>query len=382
MDEFTAEELEEMLQRRKSVKGRWLTPVRELLERPQPLDWLIKCYLLPGALAMIVGDPEGGKSLLAIDWTGCISLKRPWLGNRVKQGPVVYIAGEGHFGIRRRLKAWAIAHDCEDELKEAPLFVSSSGTRFIDRKALEEVISEIDGVAEEYGAPAMIVIDTLHRNLGGEENSADDMGIFFHHADIIRFKYGCTVLIVHHTGHGDKERGRGTSSIRAALDIEYLLSSNGTTRTFKPSKCKDMPRPAPLIFGLKEIELPWKDADGDHETSVILQAMDGIATMPEAKASPNILLGVKTLCTLLDSTGSDEITLEAWRQEFYTQHPGDSHAAKKKAFFRARTDLMTNHVINVRDDLYRLADTATSCRWSDVKGMLLTRQIVAKPHGK
>lgn len=366
----------------KRTTGRWLTPVGELLERPQPLEWLIKGFLLPGSLAMIVGDPEGGKSLLAIWWAACIAILRAWLGYRVKQGPVIYIAGEGHFGIRRRLKAWAIAHDCEDDLKRAPLFVSSSGTRFIDRKALDEVISEIDGVAEEHGPPVLIVIDTLHRNLGGEENSADDMGIFFHHADVIRFRYGCTVLIVHHTGHGDKERGRGTSSIRAALDIEYLLSSNGTTRTLKPTKAKDMPRPAPLLFNLKEIELPWKDADGDHETSVILEAANGSAAMPDTKASANIRLGVETLCTVLDTTGRDEVTLEAWRQEFYARHPGDSHDAKKKAFQRVRTDLVTNHVCDVRDDLYRLADTATQCRWSDIVGMLLTRQITAKPHGK
>lgn len=366
----------------KRTTGRWLTPVGELLERPQPLEWLIKGFLLPGSLAMIVGDPEGGKSLLAIWWAACIAILRAWLGNRVKQGPVVYIAGEGHFGIRRRLKAWAIAHDCEDDLKRAPLFVSSSGTRFIDRKALDEVISEIDGVADEHGPPVLIVIDTLHRNLGGEENSADDMGIFFHHADAIRFRYGCTVLIVHHTGHGDKERGRGTSSIRAALDIEFLLSSNGTTRTLKPTKAKDMPRPAPLLFNLKEIELPWKDADGDHETSVILEAANGSAAMPETKASANIRLGVETLITVLDTTGRDEVTLEAWRQEFYARHPGDSHDSKKKAFQRARTDLVSNHVCDVRDDLYRLSDTATYCRWSDIVAMLLPRQIVKKPHGK
>ena len=228
----------------------------------------------------------------------------------------------------------------------------------------------------------MIVIDTLHRNLGGEENSADDLGKYFNHLDHIRFRYDATVMNIHHTGHGDKERGRGTSSIRAALDIEYLLSSNGTTRTLKPTKAKDMPRPAPLMFGLKEIELPWTDTDGDREKSVILEVVNGSATMPDTKASPNIRLGVESLCALVDATGSDEITLEAWRQEFYARHPGDSHDAKKKAFQRVRTDLVANHVCRVRDDLYRLAGTATQCRWSDIVAMLLTRQITAKPHGK
>lgn len=358
----------------------WLTPVGELLKEPAPLEWLIKWILLPSSLAMIVGDPQGGKSLLAIWWAACISMGKSWLGRRVKRGPVVIIAGEGHHGIRRRLKAWAIAHECEEELSQAPLFVSSSGTRLIDPKALQEVIAEIDAVQAEHGPPALVVIDTLHRNLGGEENSADDMGMYFHHADQIRFRYGATVLTVHHTGHSDKGRPRGSSGIHGANDIEYLLSSDGETRTLKSTKNKDMPTPPPLGFTLKQIVLPWRDADGDPETSVILEATD---TPPSAqsgaRASANIKLGVESFLSVLDASQAKEISLDEWREEFYARHTGDTPAAKRQAFHRVRADLVSERFLEVRNDLYSIGPGAPSVKWRDIANLMLARPIMIKP---
>ena len=357
----------------------WLTPVGELLQPPPPLEWLVKGILLPLSLIMIAGDPQGGKSLLATWLAACIAMGKEWLGRRVKRGPVVIIAGEGHFGIRRRLKAWAIAHDCEAELSQAPLFVSSSGTSLIDRKARDEVIAEIDAVAEEHGPPALVVIDTLHRNMGGDENSAEDMAIYFAHADEIRFRYQTSVMTIHHTGHGDKERGRGTSSIRAALDIEYLLSSNGETRTLKATKTKDMPAPPPMAFTLRQIPLPWRDSDGDPETSVVLEATDAPAAQPGSKASATIRLGVESFLAVLDASEGGDIALEEWREEFYARHTGDNPTSKRQAFLRVRSELVSERFLECRNDLYSIAPSATAVKWKDVAGLMLARAITKKP---
>lgn len=34
-----------------------------------------------------------------------------WGGRRVSKGAVIYIAGEGSMGVKRRVKAWEIAHE-------------------------------------------------------------------------------------------------------------------------------------------------------------------------------------------------------------------------------------------------------------------------------
>ena len=61
------------------------------------------------------------------------------------------------------------------------------------------------------GLPVLIVVDTLARNFrGGDENQTADLNQFVAMMDDLKARYAsCTILIVHHTGHGDKQRGRG-----------------------------------------------------------------------------------------------------------------------------------------------------------------------------
>jgi hypothetical protein len=46
------------------------------------------------------------------------------------------------------------------------------------------------------------------------------------------------------------------------------------------------------------------------------------------------------------------VHLERWREAFYAVHTGDNLGAKKKAFQRAREDLVERGYISVADDLY------------------------------
>jgi RecA-family ATPase len=62
-------------------------------------------------------------------------------------------------------------------------------------------------MAQEHGNPAMVVIDTLAKNLGADENSNQDIGQYVRNVDdLITRPFGCTVATVHHVGHGDKTR--------------------------------------------------------------------------------------------------------------------------------------------------------------------------------
>lgn len=63
---------------------------------------------------------------------------------------------------------------------------------------VEKIINSIE---QEFGGvvPKMIVIDTLARSfVGKDENSATDMGLFVRNIDLIRERFDCTVLAVHH----------------------------------------------------------------------------------------------------------------------------------------------------------------------------------------
>lgn len=324
-----------------------LTPAGELVQTPKPLLWLVRDMLLPGTSSMLVGDPAAGKSLLVIDWSACVALGRDWLGRPVASGLVVYLAGEGHHGIARRLKAWSLAHLAE--LDTAALVVSDRGASLNDPASLQQVVEAIDAAAVTYGMPALVVVDTLHRNLAGDENSAADTAAYFHAVDVLRTRYGAHVLTVHHSGHASKDRGRGSSSLRAAVDTELLLGVAGEIRTLTVSKQKDGPTADPMHFQLQEIALPWLAADGEPETSVILApSMAGPSRLRQLP--PSLRLALDTL----RDCGDGPVSLETWRTAFYERHPGDSQDAKKKAFRRARAELTELQQISVENDNYRI----------------------------
>jgi hypothetical protein len=137
------------------------------------------------------------------------------------------------------------------------------------------LITAIDTGVATVGQPAMIVLDTLARCFGGgDENSTQDMSKFVSACDAIRGRYGCTILVVHHAGHGDKSRARGAIALKAALDAEYRLA-NDTGLLLTATKMKDAEAPPPLALELVTVDLPGLVDDyGNPVTSAAIEVLD------------------------------------------------------------------------------------------------------------
>jgi hypothetical protein len=86
---------------------------------------------------------------------------------------------------------------------------------------------------------ALFVVDTLNRNSTGNENSSEDMSAFVAGCDRLREATGATVLVVHHKGHGQDDRGRGSSVLDAAADTVIFASRDEDRLTIECSKQKD-----------------------------------------------------------------------------------------------------------------------------------------------
>lgn len=119
------------------------------------------------------------------------------------------------------------------------------------------------------------MLDTLARCFGGgDENSTQDMSKFVMACDVIRRRYGCTILVVHHVGHGDKTRARGAIALKAALDAEYRLA-NDAGLLLTSTKMKDAETPPPLAMQLVSVELPdLFDDDGNPVTSAAIDVLE------------------------------------------------------------------------------------------------------------
>lgn len=321
-------------------------------------EFLVQGVLETSALALAFGDPGCGKSFVAVDFACCIATGRNFHGREVIRGPVIYLAGEGHNGLKRRTIAWE--RHTGQSLDQAPLYFSKVPAHFLDAAHADAVATAVDAIAAIEGFPVLIVIDTLARSFaGGDENATKDMSEFIAAVDAMKARYpGCTVLIIHHTGHAEKQRARGNLALKGALDTEYRVEKDGETVTLTATKMKDAPEPDPLAFLLKSVDI-GVTRHGEVFTSAVLE-MTAAPVKRRAKMSPANRLGMDTFLRAKRDAGlgddlSAEIHLEDWRHVFYAGHTGDTTEAKKKAFQRVRDALVKDGDLAVTDDLYRLA---------------------------
>ena len=122
--------------------------------------------------------------------------------------------------------------------------------------------------------PEIIVVDTLHRFLDGDENSAQDAKSMLDACGALIHEFGCSVILVHHTGVSNEaqHRARGSSAWRGALDIEISVIP-GDTIEIVQRKSKDAEEAVPVFAELESVPIKgWMDEDGEQVTSAVLVA--------------------------------------------------------------------------------------------------------------
>jgi hypothetical protein len=245
-----------------------LLTMAELAEQPPP-EWLIAQVFETGANVLLYGAPGEGKTFLALDWALSIATGTPWQGREVKQGPVVYIAGEGGTGILKRARAWAQHHGMSD-IPEAFFMIEAPQLRG-DGRDLELLLQRI---AAANRRPKMIAIDTLARSfVGGDENSATDMGEFNESVRRLQRETEATILTLHHSGkprEGRAQDARGSSALKGAVDTQVRVSKSGDDRlSIACEKQKDHEEFAEIHVAMQQVVV-GTDASGLPITSCVL----------------------------------------------------------------------------------------------------------------
>lgn len=139
--------------------------------------------------------------------------------------------------------------------------------------------------------PNAIVVDTLHRFLAGDENSAQDAKTMLDACNALMAEFSCTVVLVHHTGVSEEaqHRARGSSAWRGALDIEISIvpSKDGAPMQIVQRKSKDAELAETVYVELTSVEIPgWKDEDNQPVTSaVVVETSATVSVKKESKIS-------------------------------------------------------------------------------------------------
>lgn len=238
----------------------------EAVEAP----WTVSGVL--GGLGLMWGEAGVGKSFVACSLAAAVATKRPWLGHPVQGGSVVYIAGEGGAqGTARRLDAAITAlHCCDPDDGPVPLWIVTPGVNLVEGPA--ELIRLMGDMQ-----PELIVVDTLARCFGGDENSTEDMSKFVRTLDLLRDLNGGSVLVVHHANKTNKSgsgKVRGSSVLYGAVDVSMqLVKGEKDTARLVADKLRDRPTDGNLAELSFESVPVYGEADemGDERTTRVVK---------------------------------------------------------------------------------------------------------------
>ena len=249
----------------------WLIKADDFSSQPAPLKWLVKHWLQADALVMVHGPSGGGKTFVVLDWVlHLASGMTDWHGHKVKPCDVVYLAGEGHQGLRGRIAAWK-HHNNATSLS---MWLSQSGCDLNTTEGYQMAAMHIRSLPR---SPGVIVVDTLHRFLNGDENSSQDAKTMMDACARLMHEFKCTVILVHHTGVSDEaqHRARGSSAWRGALDSEVSIvpSTKSAPMQIIQRKSKDAELAENINVELHQVTIPgWFDEDGLPVTSAVVVA--------------------------------------------------------------------------------------------------------------
>jgi len=208
------------------------------------LEPLIEGMLWRNTFCRVIGESTHGKSFVMLDMAGCVGSGIEWAGRPARQGRVVYLVAEGATGIRARVRAWERYHQRKMDgvqFLTVPVQATSAQWSIFIRLAIEL-------------APAFIIGDTQARlTVDVDENSAQEMGVVVAAMEELRQATGACVALVHHKGpRGD---GRGSKSVRGALQTELDVSRKDQIVTVTTTKQKDAAEAEPIVFELAPINI-------------------------------------------------------------------------------------------------------------------------------
>jgi hypothetical protein len=281
-------------------------------------------------LVVIYGPPKSGKSFWLLDLFLHIALGWQYRGRRVFQGSVIYIAGEGAEGVRRRIEAFRRWHRLEG--KRVPFFLLTVPPDLInDVDALIQQIAEQLAIAG-FDRPVAIAVDTLNRTLVGSESRDEDMGAYIKALGKIIETFKCAVCVVHHTGKDERVGPRGHNSLSAAADIQIKVSrSDGGIISAKVELAKDSAEGEQVASLLQPLDLGTDEYGDAISSCVVIQVSADELRASKTGDTPHLakaaLIALRSLQELIAERGEpmlqfDEhvpndakcVTIDAWRE--------------------------------------------------------------------
>jgi len=268
------------------------------LPRPDPL---IDGILSRHSYALLVGRDSTYKTFLALDWALCIATGKPWQGRDVVKLPVLFIAGEGAYGIAQRVDAWEYAWG-EKVQPEQFITRQSAVNLFRGGEPLRDLLNFI-----EDNSIGLVVIDTLAKASAGANMQGSESSLVLENLERIkRATADGTVLTIAHTQKSDMDTS-GLHQIEDDADTVWHAAVDDAVLTVTNRKQKDSPTTAPLRLETQQVL-----------ESLVLQSANGPSIKPATDAQEAILETLEEAFSELGASKQELLTASGVpRSTFY-----------------------------------------------------------------
>jgi len=200
-----------------------------LTQEPKPPAWVVQDLICMGDIHILIGEPNIGKSFITMDMATAISgVRDVVLGHVVCQhGRVLYIDEENPEDlVVSRFQRLGLTEEYAKNIR----YINNASVRLDrDPDALLDEAIEFE--------PVLIVLDSLTRLHGQDENASGPMSALFNDGiSPLARQTGAAVLVIHHVSKTDStssfKRARGSSDITAAIDtgFDVYKADDGTLR--------------------------------------------------------------------------------------------------------------------------------------------------------
>jgi hypothetical protein len=239
-----------------SEPGPFLLRIGDLFEWPDP-TFLVADFLMQNEDACLYSPPKSGKTFVALDICLSLAAGLPVFGklNVLRPGEaVVYLSGEGHAGMKRRIMSWGQAQGFTPEQTQNLPFFYKTGVPESE-KGMGEALRYIAGI-RQFCTPVLVVIDTMARSLGkADESTSVAAHNYLELTGALRKALHTTVLTLAHEGKTEGKGVRGSSAFVAGFDAVWHLEANKDNRTAKLEAewLKDADELGPHCFRMESV---------------------------------------------------------------------------------------------------------------------------------
>lgn len=294
----------------------------DAIDQLTPGGYLIDGILPDHGYGLLIGRDGTLKSFLALDWGLCLATAKPWQGRPLAPVPckdpadedgcrnVLFIAGEGAYGLAPRKKAWQKAWD------------RNPGDRFVIRKRAVNFFAQGEPFADllerTEGEFDVVIIDTLRRISGNANQNLSDMGVVIDGVARI-VEQGALVLVIAHTDGHDTDT-RGWTGIEDDSDFVWHAKRDDKTAPVTVTNTKMKDGPDGLIIRLQPHTIELDDVDnlGRPITSLVLEAADSVATTANTEAETRVLGVMRETFAETGATSSELLeVLDMPKSTFY-----------------------------------------------------------------